>query len=804
MRGLTDDVRYALRRLRHEPGFLAFAVLIIGLGVAATTAVFSVMSPLMLRPLPFEEPERLVWVAQDAEGGMSDVTSRTSNLRDYRALARSFESLTGYFAFFEYESFNLVGGGDPERLVGVGVAQNFLDVLRVQPLLGRNFADEEGVWGGRAAVILTHGFWMRRYGGDPAVVGRTISLNNEPTEVVGVLPPSFDFASTFAPASHVDFLRPFPISDETDQWGNTLAIVGRLRPGATVEGAQAELDGINARLREADPGRWGLGATVTDLRDQIAGSFRGAMWILAAAAGLVLAVACANLSNLLLARAQRRGAEMAVRSAFGASRGRLVRQLIVESLVLAVAGGLAGLLLSSWVIRWVAATNAVSIPLLRSVSLDGAAVGFTLLVTLLTGLAVGIVPALQVSRGGEAATLKESSRSATDNRRRSAVREVLVVAEVALACVLLVGAGLLLRSFVSVLDVDLGFRPQGVVMWELSPNRDFESHEARTAFHRELVARVEAVPGVEHVGLTDTPPLGRNRGWQIRAEGVFYEEGQAPTAFPRIVDSRYLRTMGIPMVAGRQFTAGDDGESYRVAILNRTAAETLFPAQDPIGRTALVAGERVQVVGVVDDVRHQSLEEESGLEVYLPLAQNDDFSTLAMVVRSRLPVESLAGSVGAALQAAAPSMPVHDYRALTAVVDRAISPRRFILAVLGVFAATALLLTALGIYAVLSYSVGQRIREIGIRMALGESAAGIRRRVVGRTMLLTGTGVVIGAVGSLVASRLIRPLLFGVESGDVLTFVGAASLLFLVSALAGYLPSRRASRLDPVVALRST
>jgi len=803
MSTLRDDIRYALRRIRREPGFAAFAVTIMAIGVAAVTAVFSVMSPLIFRPLPFAQRDRLVWIAGSSGGGMSAVTSRTSNLRDYRTYNRSFEALTGFFAFFDYGSFNLVGDGPPERLIGVGVAQNFLDVLGVRPRLGRNFTAEESVWGGRHAAILTHGFWTRRFGADPKIVGRSITLNGEPTEIVGVLPMWFDFASTFAPASRVDFLQPFPISDETDRWGNTLSMIGRLRPGVGVESAQADLDRINAQLQQADPNRWGLSAVVTGLRDHIAGSFRAPLLVLAAAAGLVLAVACGNLSNLLLVRAQQRTREMSVRSALGATRRRLIAQLLTESLILASCGGALGVLLAFWITTWVAGTTAVSIPMLRTVSVDGSALGFTLVITLLTGLVVGIAPALQVSQGRQSATLNDASRGSSEGRRSGAVREMLVVGEVALAFVLLVGGGLLLRSFVGLLDVDLGFQPAGAVMWQLDAGRDFRNAEAQVAYYESLLDRVRDVPGVEVVGVTDTPPLGRNRGWGIRAKGVAYQKGEAPGVFPRVVDSEYLRAMRIPLQAGRHLTPNDNAKSGKVVVLNQTAASRLFPGADPIGRVVLVAGSEWEVVGVVADVRHQALDEDSGLEVYLPYTQMADFGTLAMVVRSRLPATSLARSVGAALRAADPALPVGDYQTLDAVVDRAVSPRRFILLILGAFAGTALLLAALGIYAVLSYSVSQRIREIGIRMALGESSASVRQRVVRRTVFLAGTGVVVGAVVSLGASRLLRSLLYGIGPTDAVSFAGTAIVLMVVSALAGHLPAQRASRTDPVVALRS-
>ena len=383
------------------------------------------------------------------------------------------------------------------------------------------------------------------------------------------------------------------------------------------------------------------------------------------------------------------------------------------------------------------------------------------------------------------------------------MREVLVVGEVALAFVLLVGGSLLLRSFVSLLDVNLGFRPDGAVMWQLDAGRDFPNPDAQLAYYENLLARVRAVPGVDLAGVTDTPPLGRNRGWGIAAKGVVYEKGKVPGVFPRLVDSEYLRAMRIPLLAGRQLSPDDRAKSDKVVVLNHTAATTLFPDADPIGQTVLIVGREWQVVGVVSDVRHQALEEESGLEVYIPYAQFPDYGTMAMVVRSRVAAPALAKSVAAALRAADPALPVGDYQTLDAVVDRAVSPRRFILLILGGFAGTALLLAALGIYAVLSYSVSQRIREIGIRMALGESSSSVRRRVVGRTLLLAGAGVLIGAVVSIGASRLLRSLLYGIGPTDALSFAGTALLLVAVSSVAGFLPARRASKTDPIVALRS-
>jgi predicted permease len=806
----AQDARSALREVRRDFRFYAFAALIIGLGIGANTAVFSVMSPLLLRPLPFQDPEELVWVAlSEAEWNMSLVTSRSSNLRDFREMNQSFEGLTGYDAFFEYLSYNLVGVGEPERLAGAGVAQDFLDVLGVSPMLGRNFVREESVWQGRPAAILTHGFWTRRFAGDPGIVGRSITLNDVPTEVVGVLPASFDFSSTFSPGSRVDFLLPFPISDETDNQGNTLSIIGRLRPGATVESAQADLDIIVKHLQDADPDRWGLGAVVSGLHEQIGGRFKSAMLFLGAAAGAVMLIACANLSNLLLARGTKRHKEMAIRSVLGGSRKRLVRQLLLESLVLSLFGAVVGGAIAYAATNAVAGTTAVRIPLLHAASIDGLVLLFTLGVALVAGLIMGILPALQISRGREAAILNDSSRGSSEGKRHAGIRETLVVAEVAIACILLVGGGLLLRSFVSVLDVQLGFRPDGVVAWRVDTNRNLVDWSLPdrgiprgVAFYEQLVANVEAVPGVEAVGLSDCLPLGRNRSWGMRVVGQPDDDEHAYNVYPRIVDFRYLGTMGIRLVSGRYFTPEDTWETGNVVIISESGARRMFQGEDPLGHTIGSGGTQGEVVGVVEDVRHQTLESTSGIEIYIPMTQLP-WGTLDLVVRSPLPPEALIGGVSAAIRTTDPTMPTGDFRTLNSVVDRAVSPRRFTLLLLGSFAGTALLLAALGIYGVLSYTVSQRIPEIGIRMALGETGGQVLGRVVKRTMMLAVLGITLGAGGSLLVTRLIQSMLFGIAPTDMVTFAVMTLVLLSVAAVAGFIPARRASRTDPMGALRT-
>ena len=804
--GLAQDVRYTARSIRRDAGFGVFALLILALGIGANTAVFSIANALLLRELPFHEPGRLVWIANAGRStGLSAVTSRTSNLRDWRKMNQSFVDLGGYFAFFDYLGYTLTGEGEPERLVGVGVTQTFLPVLGVQPALGRGFVDEECVWKGRPAAILTHHFWQRRFASDPAVVGRSVVLNDEPTTIVGVLPSSFDFGSIFSPGSRIDLLVPFPVSDETDQWGNTLAIVGRLEPGATAQSAQRDLEVVNEQLRQADRVRWGLGAVVTPLQEKITGRFRTAILVLISAVGVVLLIACANLSNLLLARASSRRREMAVRSAIGASRFRLVRQLLTESVLLSACGAALGVLLAIALTKAIAATRAVSIPMLQTVAIDRTALAFTALIAVATGLLFGIVPALQVSGRDDHEALKDTVRGSSEGKRGTWIRGALTVSEIALACMLVVGAGLLLRSFVTLLDVELGFEPERAAAWRVAPVNYFATPEDRLAFHDRLVREVAAVPGVESVGLTDALPLGRNRTWGVRAKGVVYPAGQGPLAFPRLVDSRYLETMRIPLKAGRYFTHHDTAKTEKVVIINETMGRRLWPGRDPVGQVVIINnGQEWRVAGVVGNVCHSSLEQEAESEMYLPITQDPGWPSLEMVVRSRLAPSALVPGVRAALRKVDERLPAGDYQLLGDLVDRAVSPRRFVLQILGAFALAALALASLGIYAVVSYSVGQRMQEFGIRMALGASGGRVLGGVMARTLALTLAGIAIGLLGSLALSKAIGSLLYGVTATDPVTFTAMAVVLTLVALVAGYLPARRAARLDLASVLRST
>jgi predicted permease len=800
---LLQDVRYTLRRLRRDAGFTLAAILIIGLGVGANTTIFSVVNSLLFRPLPFADSPRLVWIANHTtgtDGGLSSVTSRVSNYLDWSHATKSFEALTSYFAFFDYGSYDLIGQGDPERLVGVGVAQNFLTFLGVQPQAGRNFVDAECTTNGAQAVILTDGLWKRRFAADPHVIGRSITLNDKPRTVVGVLPASFDFSTIFTPGSRVDMLVPFPLTQETDRWGNTLAVIGRLKPNVTVQQAQAEFDVINDQIHAAHPDRFSFGAKLTGLQEYLTGRFRRGLLVLLCAVGAVLLVACANLSNLMLARAASRRKEMAIRSALGASRGRLIRQMLTESVILSFAGAALGLALAWIGIRALSAIHGVSIPLLATVRMDGAALLFTLGATLATGFLFGLVPALQTSTAKEAETLKDAGRGMSESRNSSWIRSVLVVSEVAFACILLVGAGLLIRSFLHVLDVNLGFQPEHTAVWRIDSGGRYPKDDQRIAFYERLVHSVEAVPGVESVGITDALPLSRDRSWGAGAKGVNYPKGQYPLSHPRLVDWRYLKTMRIPLIAGREFNEHDTNGGERVVIINQKMARQVWPNRDPLGQQIEGNG-NPRVVGVVGNVRHQSLEEEGGLEMYFPVTQMVSGS-VELVVRSKVPLDSLLTGVRTALRSVDPNLPTAEYQQLNDLVEKAVSPRRFMVLLLSSFAVAALLLASIGIYGVVSYTVTQRTAEIGIRMALGATGAQVQRHIMTRTLTLVTTGIGLGALGALLLTRVTASLLYNLEPNDPVTFGITVTVLLLVAISAGYLPALRASRLDPMAALR--
>jgi predicted permease len=799
---LLQDLRYTFRTLRRDAGFTTFAILIVGLGIGASSTVFSVVNTLLIRPLPFRDPDRLVWIANDDTSGLSGQTTQVGHFIDLRDQNRSFSDLAAYFAFYGVGDSRLTGQGEPERLSGVPVSQNFFPLLGVQPQLGRLFSAEECKWNGPKAVLLSHGLWERRFASDPGIVGRALTLNDEPVTVVGVLPASFDFASVFAPGSHIDLYFPFPLSPETNRWGNTLAIIGRFKPGVTVESARAELGVLAEQIRRAHPERNNFEGKLRLLRGHVTGRIRPALVVLACAVGVVMLIVCANLSNLLLARTATRQKEIAIRTALGAGRRRLIRQMLTESVALSCCGAALGLILAIVGTRSMAHLNAISIPLLQSVRTDTTALGFTLAMAVLTGLIFGLAPALQISTTAIHDALKDTSRSSTEGKKRSWIRSSLVVSEIAFACVLLVGAGLLIRSFVRLLDVNLGFRPERAAALRVDPDTRYRTQAQQNAYFDEVLRRVKAVPGIGAAGLTDALPLGRNRSWGAPAKGQVYPKGKFPIAFVRVVSDGYLGAMGIPLRAGRDIAERDTPSTEPVILINETMARTLFPGESALGKIVRACGER-QVIGVVGDVRHLALEQGAGMEMYLPIRQCRDFSSVDLVVRTTLSPAELASGVRAALKPIEPNLPGNEFRTLQQLVDKAVSPRRFVVLLLGGFAVFALVLASLGIYGVISYSVSQRTQEIGIRMALGASAGDLRARIILQTLGLAAVGMLLGVGASWVLARALSGFLFGVTASDPVTFIGMLSVLTAVAAMAGYIPAHRASRIDPMVALRA-
>lgn len=803
LESLGRDLRYALRTLRRDVGFATFTILIVGLGVGASCTIFSVVNTLLIHPLPFREPTSLAWVANhdDATGDMSAKTTQVDHFLDMRAQSQSFSDMAAYMAFYGVGDAKLIGDGEPERLTSVPVSQNFFSLLGVEPRIGRQFSAEECKFNAPGTVMLTDGIWRRKFGADPNIVGRAISFDGGPKTVVGVLPASFDFATIFTPGSRVDIFEPFPLTPETNHWGNTLSIVGRLRHGATVQSAQAEATLLAKLDKQAHKERNDFEPKVSSLSEHVSGRLRPALFVLATAVGVVMLIVCANLSNLLLARGATRQKEIAVRAALGAGKWRLIQQMLTESILLACCGSLVGLALAVLGTRVLTHLTSVSIPLLADVRIDSSALAFTVFTTLVTGLIFGLLPALQVRDVKLHDTLKDANRGSSQGRGHAWIRNALVISEIGLACVLVVGAGLLIRSFLRVLDVDMGFHPEHAAAVRVDPNASYKTQEQKNAYFSEALRRVLEVRGVEGAGLSDALPLGHNRSWGVAAKGVQYTPETYPEGFPRIISEGYFQAMGVPLKKGRDFSARDDKGSLPVTILNATCSRNLWPGQDPIGKVVSIDGDRT-VVGIVGDVHHMALEEDSGNEFYIPIRQTQDYGSVDLVMRTAMPTPELSGKVREALRPIEPELPTQNLRTMQMMVDRAVSPRRFVVILLGGFAVFALVLASLGIYAVISYSVNQRTQEIGIRMALGASAEALQRKILLQTLGLAAMGMVIGVVGSWTMSRALQGMLFGVTPTDSWTFLGMIVLLTAVAALAGYLPARRASRIDPMTALR--
>jgi len=804
-----QDVRYGVRMLLNKPGFALIATITLALGIGATTAIFSIVHAVLLRSLPYAAPDRLVVVLHNRGNPVAP-----ADFIAWREQNRVFDHLTAA----ELWGPNLTGRDRPEQLQGVRATGSLFAMLNVQPLVGRAFQASDDQPGAAPVVVLSHRLWQRRFGGDAGVVGQTLTLNGEGHTVIGVMPAGFEFPLFWA--TKAELWAPLPLANRADSHAQSLRIFGRLKPGVTGQQAQAEMDGIAARLaRDWPDTNTGLSAFATPLHTKIVGDVRLMLLVLLFATGFVLLIACANVANLLLARASSRQKEVAVRLAMGATHWRLARQLLTENLLLAALGGGLGLLLAAWGTGLFAAVLPENIlPRQQTIGISGAVLGFTTLVSLLTAIVFGLMPTLQASRTDLNASLKEGGRQSASGASAQGWRNLLVVAEVAMALVLLIGAGLLLKSFAALREVDPGFKPENVLTMRISVAGTKQAAEAnRAAFFTEMIERVKALPGVESASTINHLPLAGDT-WRrdFHVEGrLAAPAGGRPNALYRVARPDYFGTMGIALLAGRDFTPRDTLQTPNVVVVNETLARRYWPGEEAVGKRfkfwRLESDTPwMTVVGVARDTKQREWIEEASNEVYLAFSQSPNylrnpgapFSYQTLVVRTATDPSMLAAAIRNAVWALEPNAPISEVAMMEQVIaDETWQPRISMFLIVS-FAMIALVLAAVGIYGVLSYAVTERTQEIGIRLALGASGGDVLKLLVGQGMKLAAAGVGIGLMASLALARLLKTLLYGVSATDPLTFAMVALLLAFVALVACWIPARRASKVDPMVALR--
>ena len=814
---LLQDVRYTLRTLARDRGFTIVAILILTLGIGANIAVFSVVNTLLLSPLPFADAHQLVWIAPPpTKCGLSCATYSTDAYDQFRSQTRSFQDVTGYFAFSGTDNLSLTLGGAPIPATSIDVIANFFTVLGVHPAMGRAFTPDDARNGAAPVVLLTDAWWRRQFAADKAIIGKTFDMNGKQTTVIGVLPRSFDFGAVFSPGTKIDAITPLNLYGPPRDWGNIITMIGRLKPGVTLAQATGDAEAASQIMcwnlkQPKSCGDYKDAVVPVPLKDYVSGNLRRSLVVLWSAVGAILLIACVNLSNLMLARAAGRSKEFAMRSALGAGRGRIVRQLLTESLLLSSVGAVFGLGLALAIVAWLSHQGAIALPLLSTLHIDVAALGWTVLIAVFAAIFFGLAPGLKIAGGNLQEALKDSGPGSGQGRKHERTRSVLVITEVALACVLLVGAGLLLRSFLKVLDVDFGFQPDRAAAVKADyddavPTPDPTgalSAAKRGVIFQQVLSRVGSIPGVEAAGMVDYLPLGQNRAWGTpipkgRNRDDF-KDATGPLVY--VISPGYMRAMGTRL-RGRDFTWDDGPKSENVVLINEAMAQFFWPNENAVGKILENGKQTLRVVGVAEDVHEESLEGAAGWQIYYPMTQAGP-SGAELVVRTTLPPASLAGSVMGALRELNPKQTAAEFRPIKALVSHAVSPRRFFMLLVGTFAALGLFLAALGIYGVISYSVTRQTQEIGIRMALGASMGRVQREVLTSTLRLALAGIVLGAVASIFVARLISALLFATSPWDWMTYVGMALALGLVAAVSGYLPARRASRIDPMVALRA-
>jgi putative ABC transport system permease protein len=812
-----QDLRYGIRMLAKSRGFTAVTVLTLALGIGANTAIFSVVNAVVLRPLPFPEPNRLVAVL---EKNLQRSEQRTAaavsypDFLDWKTQNRVFEKIAG----FHTSTFTLTGVDEPEPIHSAVVSSDLFVLLGVKPALGRTFLaneDDPNAPTGRVA-ILSHHLWQRRFGSDPHVLGRTVQLDSQTYTIVGVMPAGFQFP--IQPQS-IEVWTTFAVDSITADGSKPIAAergahyfetIARLKPQVSIQQAQADVETIMAGLARQYPDTNAhRGAVVMPELDRLVGNVRPALLVLFGAVGCVLLIACVNVANLLLGRATSREKEIAIRSALGAGRLRVLRQLLTEAVLLSLLGGALGLLLAIWGTDLLLGLTPENVPRLQAVHVDGAVLGFTMGISLLTGLVFGLLPALHLSKLDLAEPLKESGRSSTDSARSKQLRSVLVVGEVALALMPLVGSGLLIQSFLRLQRVNPGFNPRHVLTFNLGlPDARYNTVQ-QAAFFRQILERVRALPGIRSASAVVPLPLSEDRvRTSFEIEGRPVPKSEEPLTEYCSVASDYFRTMQIPLFEGRDFTEGDDMKALAVVIVNQKFAQRFFPNQNPLGKRikpgiSATESDRVmrEIVGVVGDVKHHGLGVESDPEVYVPEEQIP-FDGMALVLRTDADPRGVTAAVRGEVKSLDKDLPLYDVKPLDQYLSASVAQPRFNTLLLAVFAGVALILAAVGLYGVMSYSVAQRIHEIGIRLALGAQQKDVMKLVVGQGLVLTLGGVVIGLAGALALTRLLTALLFGVSATDPITFGSVTVLLSAVGLAACYLPARRAMRVDPMVALR--
>ena len=802
LQDLWQDLRYGARKLLKSPGFTLVAVMTLALGIGANTAIFSVVNAVLLRPLPFPDSERIVALSGvNPSKGITDSNMSAPDFADWKEQSRSFEQVACLFTGGSL----LVSGEEAERVRGTSVTEDFFPLFRTPALLGRPLESDDSKKDATAVAVLSHGLWQRRYGGDPAVVGRQIMVGRGSVTVVGVMPPGFNFPE------RTEIWFPLSLDPAAERRDNRyLEVFARLKPEATLARGQAELDAVNARLAQSyvETNR-GWDVRLTNLRERLVGSMRAPLLVILGAVALVLLIACVNVANLLLARSAARRKEFAVRDALGASRGRIVRQLLTESFLLSLAGGAAGVLLSLWLTQLLVGLIPPDTPRLDEVRPDARIFGFALAVSVCAGILFGLAPALQASRRDVSETLKEGGRTGVEGGRRNRSQSVLIVSEIALSFMLLAGAGLLVRSFMRLRDVNPGFNQAGVLALRISASGvQYPAGPARAELYRQVTERLGSLPGVEAAGAVLSLPLGGdtfNVGRSFIREGRPATPEESANASYLVATPGYFRALGIPLVSGRVFAAQDSEKTPMVVVINETMARRFWPGESPVGKRITIWRDEKfprEIVGVVGDTRSNPAEP-AGAQMYVPYAQDPNWSSLSLVVRTSADPSSLTAAARNEVHALDKTIPVYNARPMSDVVAASMAERRASTLLVGAFALLALLLALVGIYGVTAYYVTQRKHEIGLRMALGARTSHILGLVVGRSLRLTLVGLAVGLCGALALTRVLGSLLFEVKPADPVTLAAAAVLLGAIALLASLLPARRATRVDPLIALRA-